>query len=172
MQWSYFAQDESLKAEGYNVIEEIMDELGSHGKLLVFANYTRTNQELVRRFKCPGVWGEIGSKEKQAAIDRFIADDSCRMLVMNPVAGGVGVDGLQDVCCNVFYAEPPITPTSWTQSLSRVHRDGQKRNVTVRMGIALGTCQPKLVRSLSDKEALVNPLQGSKVELQAALFGG
>lgn len=171
MQWSYFAQDESLKAEGYNVIEEILDELGSSGKLIVFANYTRTNQELVRRFKCPGVWGEINAKGKQLAIDTFIDDDKCRMLVLNPVAGGVGVDGLQLVACNAFYAEPPITPSAWTQSLSRIHRDGQRRPVTIRMGMALGTCQPKLVRSLSDKEALVNPLQGSKAELQAALFG-
>jgi len=171
MQWSYFAQDEKLKAEGYNLIEEILEELGGGGKLLVFANYTRTNQELVRRFKCPAIYGEISPKGKQLAIDTFIDDDKCRLLVLNPIAGGVGVDGLQHVCCDAFYAEPPVTPSAWTQSLSRIHRDGQMRPVTVRMGIALGTCQPKLIRGLSDKEELVNPIQGSKVELRAALFG-
>ena len=39
------------------------------------------------------------------------------------------------------------------------------------MAVALGTIQQERVRSLSDKEALVNPLQGSKAELRAALFG-
>ena len=59
----------------------------------------------------------------------------------------------------------------WTQSLSRVHREGQRNVVTVRMAVALGTIQQERIRSLSDKEALVNPIQLSKAELRAALFG-
>lgn len=170
MQWHYFGQDDSLKSAGYDLIEEVLEELGDK-KLIVFANYRRTNAEISRRFNCPSVWGEVTAKAKQEALDRFMNDPKCRLINMAPNAGGVGVDGLQHVCADVLYIEPPITPAQWTQSLSRAHRGGQTRAVTVRMAQAVGTVQQHLVRSLSRKEALVNPLQGSRAMIQAALFG-
>ena len=170
MQWSYFAQDDALVAAGFNLVEQVLDELGS-AKLIVFGNYVRTNEMLVSRFKCPGIWGGVNAKDKDKAVDTFINDPACRMIVLNPIAGGVGVDGLQDVCCDALYVEPPIATSHWTQSLSRIHRDGQHKPVTIRMGVALGTVQGKLLANLSEKEGLVNPLQGSKAELKAALFG-
>ncbi len=171
MQWHYFGQDESLKAAGYDLVEEVLDELGDK-KLIVFGNYKRTNQELVRRFKCPGIWGEIPAKQKQKNLDQFIDDPKCRMMVLNPVAAGLGLDGMQHVCQDVLYVEPPIAVTHLTQSLSRVHRDGQRQVVTVRLGLAAGTIQHHLVKSLTAKEELVNPLQLSRARLREALLGG
>lgn len=170
MQWSYFAQDDSLTAEGFKLVDEVLDELGS-AKLVVFGNYVRTNEALVKRFKCPGVWGGIGAKEKDKAINKFIDDDKCRMIVMNPIAGGVGVEGLQHVCSDAIYVEPPITPSHFTQSLSRVHRDGQTKPVIVRVMMANGTMQHHVAKRLSEVDTLIQPLQGSRAMLQAALFG-
>lgn len=170
MQWGYFAQEETLKSKGYDLIEEVLDELGTK-KLVVFANYIRTNRAIVDRYKCPGVWGEISPKQKQLAIDRFIDDPDCRLITLQPVAGGVGVDGLHHVCSDCLYVEPPITPTIFTQSLSRLHRDGQTETVIVRMACALGTIQEHLLKSVSAKDSLIQPLQGSKAVLEAALFG-
>lgn len=170
MQWSYFAQDDNLQAEGYKLVGEVLDELGS-AKLIVFGNYVRTNQELVRRFNCPGIWGQTSPRDKERALGTFIEDDKCRMIVMNPIAGGVGVEGLQHVCSDALYVEPPITPAHFTQSLSRIHRDGQTKAVIVRMAIALGTIQQHLAKTLSARDTLVQPLQGSRATLQAALFG-
>lgn len=81
---------------------------------------------------------------------------------MHPSSGGVGVDGFQHVCTDILYTEPPVTPAHWVQSLSRVHRSGQAKSVTVRMGVAKGTIQRHLINRLSEKEALVNPVQGSE----------
>lgn len=171
MQWHYFAQDESLKSAGYDLVEEVLDELGDK-KLIVFGNYKRTNQELVRRFKCPGIWGEIPPKQKQAALDKFIDDPKCRMIVLHPVAAGQGLDGMQHICQDVLYVEAPVAVSHLTQSLSRVHRDGQRNVVTVRLGVAAGTIQNHDVRSLTAKEALVNPLQLSKARLRDIIMGG
>lgn len=168
--WSYFAQDEKLVAECYKMIELVLDEIGS-AKLVIFANYKMTNAQIVRRFGCPGVWGDISAREKDKAVDKFITDDTCRLITMNPRAGGVGIDGLQHVCTDVLYVEPPIAVMHWTQSLSRIHREGQTRPVTVRMLVAMGTIQEHLVSALTEKEDLVNPLQGSKAMLREAIFG-
>ena len=90
---------------------------------------------------------------------------------MAPSAGGVGWDDAQHVCADVLYVEPPISVSQWTQSLSRVHREGQKKPVTVRMLVAMGTIQEHIVSSLTEKENVVNPLQGSKAMLREAIFG-
>ena len=130
-----------------------------------------TNRAIMETYDCPGVWGEISAKEKQAAKDRFINDKDCRLITMAPSAGGVGWDDAQHVCADVLYVEPPLSVSQWTQSLSRVHREGQKRPVTVRMLMAAGTIQEHIVASLTQKEDLVNPLQGSKALLRDAVFG-
>ena len=170
MQWHHFGQNDELKSAGYDLLEEVLDELGDK-KLVVFANYQRTNAEIQRRYNCPGVWGGVSAKEKQIAIDRFIDDPNCRLITLMPTSGGVGIDGLQHVCTDVLYLEPPIAVMHFVQSLSRVHRDGQTKVVTVRLATALSTIQQYLVRRLSEKEALVQPLQGSRAMLKAALFG-
>ncbi len=170
-QWDYFAQDPKLVSQAYRLIEETLEELGSK-KLVVFANYRRTNQALVDRFKCPGVWGEVTAKQKQTALSTFIEDDSCRMIALNAVSAGIGVDGLQDVCSDVLYVESPISLSHWTQSMSRIDRQGQTKPVTIRIGTAIGTIQEYLIQALTDKEDLVNPLQGSKSLLRAAIYGG
>lgn len=168
--WGYFAQDESKVATCFSMIDMVLDEIGS-AKLVVFANYKMTNRAIMEMYNCPGVWGEISAKEKQAAKDRFINDKDCRLITMAPSAGGVGWDDAQHVCADVLYVEPPLSVSQWTQSLSRVHREGQKRPVTVRMLMAAGTLQEHIVASLAQKEDLVNPLQGSKALLRAAVFG-
>lgn len=96
---------------------------------------------------------------------------------MHPRSAGEGVDGCQHVCQDVLYAEPPITPSHFVQSLSRVHRDGQTQSVTVRLGVAKGTMQRHLVEQLTKKEALVMPIQGSAVllsteDVRRIIFGG
>ncbi len=166
-QWHHFGADPTLKSKIYDLIEEVLGELG-HRKLIVFSNYQRTNEEVVRRFGCPGIWGQIPHKQKLLNQARFLDDDKCRLIAMHPQSGGVGLDGFQQVCQDVLYTEPPITPSHWTQSLSRVHREGQTRSVTVRMAIANGTLQRHLTTRLSEKEALIQPVQGAKAYLTPA----
>lgn len=157
-QWHYFGQDEALKSKVYSLIEEVLEDLGDR-KLIIFSNYQRTNEEVVRRLKCPGIWGQMSPGQKQRNLNKFLDDPKCRVLAANPLAAGQGVDGCQHVCQDVFYTEPPITPSHWVQSLSRVHREGQRNAVTVRMAVAKGTLQRHLVNQLAEKEKLIMPVQ-------------
>lgn len=174
-QWHYFGQDDKLKSNIYTLIEEVVDELGDK-KLIVFSNYQRTNEEVVRRYNAPGIWGAIPPKQKLLNLNRFLDDPKCRLIAMHPVSAGQGVDGCQHVCTDVLYSEPPVTPSHLTQSLSRVHREGQTRSVTVRLAVARGTLQRDRVSVLAEKEELVNPIQGSKTyltgsEIKRIIFG-
>ena len=169
MGWDHFSGEPKNVAAGFDLISEVLDELGDK-KLIVFANYRRTNTVISERFKCPAVYGEISAKDKQIALDKFINDPSCRLITLAPKAAGLGIDGMQHVCADVLFIEP--SPLSeYIQALSRVHREGQRRVVTVRIASANGTIQQARLAALAAQEELVQPLQGSKAELRAALFG-
>jgi hypothetical protein len=126
MNWGHFAQEPELISAGFDVLDEVLDELGDR-KLVVFSHYKMTNRLIRERYGCASVYSEVSDKQKE--IDRFINDPKCRIINMQPGSGGVGVDGLQHVCQDVLYLEPPITPAHLTQSLSRVYRQGQKHAV-------------------------------------------
>lgn len=169
-QLDFFSQDESKVSAVFDLVDEVIEELDGK-KLIIFANYRRTNAAIVKRYGCPGVWGDINAKDKQIALDRFVDDPTCTLITMQPSSGGVGWEGAQTVCQDILYVEPPVSVSQLTQSLSRVHREGQKNAVTVRMAIANGTIQRYIADRLADREALVNPLQLSKAVLKAALMG-
>lgn len=169
MGWDHFSGEPKNVAAGFDLIEEVLDELGDK-KLIVFANYRRTNAAISERFKCPAIFGEISALQKQRNLDKFIDDQECRLISIAPSAGGIGLDGMQHVCADVLFIEPPPL-ANYIQALSRVHRDGQRCVVTVRVASANNTVQQTRLKALAAQEELVQPLQGSKAELRAALFG-
>ena len=171
--WQHFDPAHGKDARSIELVQQLLDELGDQ-KLVVFANYKMTNRRILESFKhvgVVGVWGDVSPKEKQRALDTFMTDPKCRLITLQPRSAGVGIDGLQHVCSNIFYFEPPITPAQLDQSLSRLYRDGQMEAVTVRIGMAEGTCQVRQVSALVEKKELVDTLQGSHIDLRDMLFG-
>lgn len=171
--WQHFDPEHGKDARSFELVQQLLDELGD-GKLVVFANYKMTNRRILEHFKhvgAVGVWGEISPREKQKALDKFMEDPACRLITLQPRSAGVGIDGLQHCCSNVFYFEPPGTPSLLDQSLSRLYRDGQRYPVTVRIGTAEGTCQVRQVNALVQNKELVDMLQGSHIDLREMLFG-
>lgn len=175
LSWGHFAGDPSKVPAGFDLIEETLEELGD-GKLVVFANYRMSNAAIVERFGksfgAVGVWGDVSPKQKEKNLARFLDDARCRLITLQPVSAGVGVDGLQDVSADCLFIEPPLTPALYNQALSRLWRDGQRKATNVRLAVAADTLQVRDVERLVEKEEVVNPLQYSKVELRAALLGG
>lgn len=171
--WQHFDPDQTKQAMAFELVQQLLDELGS-GKLVVFANYKMTNRAIMAHFQhvnVVGIWGEVSPKDKQRAIDRFIDDPTCRLMTLQPSSAGLGIDGLQHVCSEIFYLEPPVTPSLLDQSLSRLYRDGQRKSVNVRIGTATGTCQVHAVQALVEKKELVDYLQGAHVSLKSMLYG-
>ena len=171
--WSKFAPEVEKEAKSFELVQQLLDELNG-GKLVVFARYQATNARIIKHFahaNAVGVWGGVTKTQKQVNIDRFVNDPSCRLITLQEAAAGLGIDGLQHVCSNVFYFEPPSTPALLDQTLSRVYRSGQRLSVNVRIGMAEGTCQVRHVNALVNNKELVDYLQGSRTDLRAALFG-
>lgn len=173
LNWAYFAQDEGLRPAGYDLVDEVLSELGNQ-KLLVFANYRMSNRMLVDYLKPHGavaIYGEIGDKQKLRNKDRFIEDPACRVLVAQPTSAGYGVDGLQGVCSDILFLESPLTPTHFDQALSRLYRNGQMKGVNCRIAVANQTLQVRLHKSLLDKDDLVTQVVGKYDNLRSMIYG-
>lgn len=171
--WGEFDENPNRRPAVLDLIDEVMEEVGE-GKLVVAAHFLRTNRLLEKQLQQYGavaVYGEITPKGKQAAINRFISDPSCRCILVQPSSAGVGVDGLQHVCSDMLIVEAPTTPTPFEQVVKRLDRDGQKDVVNIRIAIAQSTVQVRMFRDLLNNDALANQVQGGYQDLKDAVYG-
>ncbi len=68
--------------------------------------------------------GSESEAQKDAAAQRFINDDDCRLMIIS-LRSGAGLDGLQKVCRTAVFGELDWSPGVHEQCMGRVHRDGQ-----------------------------------------------
>lgn len=167
------------EVSGNAVIDLIKDLLSSVGaaereKVVIFANYNRsveTLQDALENYNPAVVYGP--GKDNAGEAERFKTDPSCRVLIANPVAGGVGLT-LGGVSSTVIFAEPVSTPGQFDQACSRVMLVGKTEPVTVYIFDVKGTISPSAIklmlrkgsevkRANMDKKTLLDELLGEEV---------
>lgn len=139
--------------------------LESGEKLLLFAWHRSVVEVLMDELKeynpvC--IYGGMGDKERERSRVKFIEDDSCRIVVANILAGGVGIDGWQNVCSNVAFAEFAHTPTLHNQATDRLHRGGQSKSVTAYYLIADGTIDNDAMEVLDARAKMLDGVLDGK----------
>jgi hypothetical protein len=171
--WGHFSGDPKDVSNAYKLVQQKLDELGKK-KLVVFTNYRLTVAQLVAQFAKEGavfVNGDATPAQKERAVDRFIEDPSCRLIVIQFKSGGFGLDGLQHVCHHMMFLEPCTKSTTFHQCVARLRRKGQKNRVWVGLAIANKTNQPRGFINLLSSDAIANQVIRSEGELRAAIFG-
>lgn len=171
--WDHFSGDSTKVSAGIELIEQKLGELGD-GKLMVFADYKMTVRNLVARLSKYGavqVNSEVTAKQKDQAKDRFIDDPKCRVIVVQVISGGKGLDGLQHVCNHALFVEPCQQPRDFHQAVSRLKRMGQKKRVWIGIAKALGTTQVHGFRNLLENDALVNKVVRNVADLRDMIYG-
>lgn len=106
--------------------------------------------------------GEVTGAARDKAVQRFVSDPNCRMVVANIQAGGVGLDGLQNVCSYTAFVEFSHTPNDHTQAEDRLHRGGQDNPVTAYYLVAPGTVDDDAIESLDRKRQMLNAVLDGK----------
>jgi SNF2 family DNA or RNA helicase len=175
LNYGYFAQHNELVPAGFEVLDEVLSQLAGQ-KLVVFANYKMSVRAIAEHLQKKGVGfvtlnGDTPDTLRDTNVERFKEDRDCQVFVMNPRAGGVGIDGLQHVCHRILFLEIPTVPMYFWQAVGRLERPGQKYVTDVRIATALGTIQVRLRKNLVQKDALVNEVVPSVNDLRAALYG-
>lgn len=176
--YGYFAQDNDLRPAAYDLLDDLMIELRGQ-KLVVYANYKMTVANLVSYLRSKGyvvsqINGAVSQKEKDAAKDSFItpcANGGAQVIVMNPQSGGVGVDGLQNVCSHMIFMELPTISKDFFQAVGRLERPGQRFITDCRVATALGTIQVHMRKQMVENSGLINTVVPTIQDLRNQLLG-
>lgn len=143
----------------------VLDFLDSGRKLLLFA-WHRDVVDLIymalKDWNPAKIYGGISTQEREDMRQRFIGDPSCRVMVANIQSGGVGIDGFQEVCSDVAFAEFSHTPNYHRQAEDRLHRPGQHNSVTSYYLVAPDTVDMDAVEVLDDRAKMLDGVLDGK----------
>lgn len=171
--YGHFASDESKDAAALQILDEVLDEIGDE-KLVVVGVYRLTNDLISKKYAhmgCATIYGGMTQTQRDEAVRRFTNDKDCRILVIQPQAGGVGIDGLQHVCSEMLFLECPSTPKDFWQVTARLDRSGQTQPVNCRIAVANKTLQVRRHKSLLDNDEMVVRLEGGTKDLRKMIYG-
>jgi SNF2 family DNA or RNA helicase len=138
----------------------IMNALETTDKLFVAAYHRDVIEELAKELWHAGMkpvqhHGGMTGSQKQASLDAFINDPSCRVIVGQLQATGVGVNGLQGVCSHLIVYELPWSPSELTQLEDRLHRYGQHDNVLVQHLVYNNSIDARMAKVLVKKQKII-----------------
>jgi hypothetical protein len=110
-------------------------------KVVIWAPFTHTIERLAERLSDVGsyfIHGAVGTGDdaevdtREGIIRRFHEDDTKRVLVANPAAGGEGIS-LHRVCHDAIYVGRTYNAAHYLQSRYRIHRLGLPPDAVTRI---------------------------------------
>jgi SNF2 family DNA or RNA helicase len=145
--------------------------LKTSGKIAVAAYHKDVIQLLAQPFGKRAVTytGEHSQQQKEEAKLRFMRDPDCGLWIANYIAGGTGVDGLQEVCNHMVMVERDWRPGMNDQLEDRLWRIGQKRGVLIQVLVMEGTLDEKKQDVLERKRDLASRLLDTREEAAGLL---
>lgn len=150
------------------VIDHVRTCLESSDKIILFGHHLEVLEALRSEFVGQGsvvITGETSQKERQAAVDRFQTDPTCRVIVLSIRAAGVGLT--LTAAAHEIFAEYDWTPAAMDQAGARAHRIGQLRIVLEQYLVREGTIDAVITELLVKKKAVADAaLDARKGDLQ------
>lgn len=138
------------------VVEHLKTVLADPGKVVLFAHHRAVIAEFEDAFGDIAVRLQGGDKiaDRQAAVDRFQEDDSCRLFIGSITAAGLGLT--LTASSHVVFAELDWVPARMTQAEDRTHRIGQTDSVLVQHLVLEGSLDARMVQSLIKKQRVID----------------
>ena len=136
-------------------------------KAIIFSPYTFTTEYLAKWLKenFGGIYVEIiygATKDKQKVVDEFTNAPLTGVLVINPRAGGVGLN--ITAANHVFHFAPDWNPAILDQANARAFRRGQERPVTIHNLFYSGTIEEQMMDRVNLRRVLSETaLEGTDV---------
>lgn len=100
--------------------------------------------------------GADSQQERQEAIENFQKDERVKVFVGNVLAGGEGVDGLQNVANVCVFMTNDHSLKTRIQAKGRVHRGGQQHKVTYIDVVVADTIDEKMLAALESKQDIAD----------------
>lgn len=125
-------------------------------KVVCFAHHLDVLHGIADAFGASAVMiaGDTSMDDRQAAVDRFQSDPTCRLFVGSILAAGVGIT--LTASAHVVFAELDWVPGNVTQAEDRTHRIGQTQSVLVQHLVVDGSLDAKMARTLIAKQRVID----------------
>jgi len=125
-------------------------------KIIVFAHHHDVINAIAKDFGHEAVvlTGETAMHDRQAAVDRFQADPTCKLFIGNIMAAGVGLT--LTAASHVVFAELDWTPANITQAEDRAHRIGQTNSVLIQHLVFDGSLDARMAAYLVIKQDIAD----------------
>jgi SNF2 family DNA or RNA helicase len=98
--------------------------------------------------------GGMDAEEKQAQVDKFQNDESCRLILCSLMAANTGIT--LTAASNVAFLEVGWTPAEHDQAEDRCHRIGQEDSVTAWYLLAQDTIDERIVNLIESKRQVTS----------------
>lgn len=137
------------------VIDHLKDAIGQGEKIVCFAWHHDVIEAIAKEFGSAAVtlYGEDSMTARQASVDRFQKDESCRLFVGGIAAAGVGIT--LTASAHVVFAELDWVPGNITQAEDRCHRIGQTDAVLVQHLVLEGSLDARMAEVLVEKQEVL-----------------
>lgn len=150
------------------IAEFVEDLLETEKKVVIFAWHKDVIKALENALgHCMPVLyhGGMNDEQKKGVVTEFVRDPSCEVFIGQLKAAGTGINGLQEVCNNVVFAELSWVPGEMAQAIDRCHRFGQKAScVNVYMPHVPGTLESAMLQVQIRKQTVIDALMGAPKE--------
>lgn len=140
-------------------LDETVEEIFAQGeKVIIFTSFTVMADMIARHIETrfgtfTGIIdGRLAIDDRQPLIDRFSAVRGRAALVLNPKAGGAGLN--ITAANHVIHYNPEWNPALEDQASARAHRRGQELPVTVHRLLVADTVEDVVAERLARKRAL------------------
>lgn len=138
------------------VVDHIREVLDQRDKLVVFAHHHDVIEAIAKEFGHSAVtlYGPVSYENRQAAVDRFQTDESCRLFIGGILAAGVGIT--LTAASHVVFAELDWVPGNITQAEDRCHRIGQTDMVLVEHLVLEESLDARMAEVLVEKQEVLS----------------
>lgn len=137
-------------------IEHLKGVLEETDKVVVFAHHKTVVARILAAF--PGeivsIVGDTAMADRQAAVDRFQKDPTCKLIIGSFGAMGVGhtlTAAAHVVCCELDWV-----PGNVSQAEDRCHRIGQKNSVLVQHLVVEGSLDATIAKRIVSKQNVID----------------
>jgi len=155
------AESDPLRFSKFQRLDEILREIFQRNeKVLVFTSFTGMADMIAEHVKFSlhafvGIIdGRLPIDERQPLIDHFFAVQGAAALVLNPRAGGAGLN--ITAANHVIHYNPEWNPALEDQASARAHRRGQELPVTIHRLVAADTVEDVIAERLQRKRAIAD----------------
>lgn len=148
------------------VLDHLKDTLEAVDKIVLFAHHKDVIEALRNELgnECVILTGDCSQEERQAAVDRFQTDETCKVFIGSIGAAGVGIT--LTAASMVVFAELDWVPGNITQAEDRCHRIGQTESVLVQHLVLDGSLDAKMAKTLVEKQEVIDAALDDEIKIE------